>query len=60
MITIIKKTWQKKVSFLSATVGAKKRNVSGISMMKVERTLSLWTQAGGRLAANHARGVGKH
>ena len=44
-------TWQKKVIFLGAEVGAKKRKVSGISMMKVASTLSLCIHSGWRLAA---------
>ena len=44
-------TWQKKVIFLRAEVGAKKRKVSGISMMKVASTLSLCIHSGWRFAA---------
>ena len=47
------------MSLRRAAVGAKKRKVSGISMTKVARVLSLCSQAGARLACQ-ARGEGRH
>ena len=48
---LLNNTWQKKVIFLRAEVGAKKRKVRGISIMKVASTLSLCIHSGWRLAA---------